>query len=512
MKSIGQLAGNRLPRHLTARIAGWGAAPGALVWQPAPPVAGDAAIARRLANGILLLEGRLIETREPTPWDIEPPDDVWEAVLHGHGWLDHVVAAQDPKIRKHFDAWMWTWLDRYGDGTGPGWRPDLVARRLTRWIAHSVDLLLGKPPAVSEQFFRALGVQARYLDWRWTETAPGVPRIEALAGLVYARLSLEGTERDTARAISHLGWEAEAAVAEDGSVANRSPEALARIVSLLAWSLQSIRDAGRNPAPQHISAIQRAVPVLRALRHPSGALARFHGGRPGFDLPLEEIVETAGATLETPLSSPMGYRRLSQGQSIVIADCGPPPVRAHAATAHASPLAFEFSYGSQPIIVNCGTGLGFGPKTALTARQIPAHSMLEIGGSCPSRLSLSGDEVVLTMPTEVKSRISQDAGGAWLLGESTHYEGKYGLCTERRLRLTASGTRLEGEDTALATSARTRAMATEAFAEQRIEDRAGPMVLRFHLHPSIKASLALNGRAVSLRICLLYTSPSPRDS
>ena len=102
MKTIGQMAGTRLPQHLTARIASWGAAPGALVWQPAPPVAGDPAVARRLANGILLLDGRLVQTDAETPWDIEPPDATWEASLHGHAWLDHVAATQDMQMWAHF--------------------------------------------------------------------------------------------------------------------------------------------------------------------------------------------------------------------------------------------------------------------------------------------------------------------------------------------------------------------------------------------------------------------------
>lgn len=495
MKSIGQMAGTRLPRHLSARIASWGTAPGALVWQPAPPVAGDPAIARRLANGVLLFEGRLVQTDAPTPWEIDPPDTTWEAALHGHAWLDHVAATEDPRLWSHFGNWMWDWLDRYGAGDGTGWAPDLVARRLTRWIAHSAQLLLGRPPEASQRFFQALGVQARYVDWRWRETSPGVPRIEALAGLVYARLSLEGPGRETERTIAELGREAESVIGPDGGVKSRSPEALARVVSLLAWSLKSIEDAGRTPAPGHAKAIKRALPALRMLRHPSGALPRFHGGRPGFDLPLEEIVRAAGPTIETPQAAPMGYRRLQEGVAVLIADCAPPPGGAHAATAHASPLAFELSHGAQPIIVNCGTGMGFGPETAVAARRVQAHSMLELAGGCPARLTGADDDPDLNLPAEVSARVSSDDTGSWLLGDSTHYEASCGLRCERRVRLARSGTRLEGEETALATCADSRARAAETLGEF-----ATPMVLRFHIHPDVKVASALNGRAVSLRM------------
>lgn len=497
MKTIGAMVGAHLPWRLSARLAGRGAAPGALVWQPAPRVIGDPAIARRLANGVLLFDGRLVETDASQPWDVPAPDSVWEGALHGHAWLDHAAASRDPKIWGAFAAWVWAWLDRYGGGVGPGWSPDLVARRLTRWIAHSVRLLNGQPAERSARFFLALGKQARFVEWRWADTARGVPRIEALAGLVYARISLEGPEREVDRAIADLGREAAATILPDGDIASRSPEALARVLSMLAWSLRNIEESGRKPAPGHAAAIKRALPVLRALRHPSGALARFHGGRPGLDLPLEEIVRAAGPGFTPTQPAPMGYRRLEQGQAVVIADCAMPPANEAAGTAHASALAFEFSYGSQPIVVNCGTGLGFGAKTAITARRAAAHSMLELGGECPGRIESSArrEDTDLHLSGLVGARTSMDAQGLWLLGESSVYERRFGLRSERRLHLAAKVDRLEGEDTVLATTGETRARAVASF-----PDTPCPMLLRFHLHPDVKAAMAFNGRAVALRM------------
>ncbi len=115
-----------LSRRRAARLACERAAPCALIWHPAPPTAGDPVRARLLARGVLLFDGRLVETDAALPWDLAPPDAVWSDHLHGHGWLDHAAAADDPRLWAHFEGWIWAWIERHGDGSGPGWRADLV--------------------------------------------------------------------------------------------------------------------------------------------------------------------------------------------------------------------------------------------------------------------------------------------------------------------------------------------------------------------------------------------------
>lgn len=499
MKSFGAIAGRRLPQHMTARLASWGVRPGALVWQPAPPVTGDPSIAHRLSRGVLLFEGRLVESLEPTPWTIKPPEQVWSDQLHGHGWLDHAAASEDPAIWAHFANWVWDWIDRFTDATGPGWEPEIVARRLTRWIAHSVRLLNGQPSERSQTFFQLLAVQACYVDWRWRETREGAEQIEALCGLVYACLSLEGSGKRSLRAISDLGREAGRLIAADGTIASRSPEELARVLALLAWARGSIEDAGMKPAREHEEAIRRATPVVRALCDSSGALARFHGGRPGIDLPLEALTQAENSAL--PLHAQvMGYLRMSEGESLVIADAAPSPDRSNAATAHASALAFEFSHAGVPLVVNSGNGQGFGSEAESDSRRCPAHSTIVVGERCFSteRAGRSDRENPSLLTTgDVTGRSSRDQSGPWVMMSSGAYEASLGLTIERRLHLTPDGLKLSGEDTVLATRARARSKVAKAFPDP---SRPCPFAIRFHLHPDVKASKAMNGRAVLLKL------------
>ncbi|MEM7643579.1 MAG: heparinase, partial [Pseudomonadota bacterium] len=231
MGVIDQAAGLRAT--FEARRACWGAEPRTLVWQPAPPASGDAATARRLAQGILLFDGQMAQI--PTgsaPWALDAPDPLWADRLHGHGWLDDFAASSHEPSRQILIDWVHDWIAAFGQGTGPGWKPELAARRLIRWIAHSIDLLRGRPTEQSHAFFRTLSAHARFLDRRWKSTRPGIERIEALAGMVYARLSLEsGMAADDA--IRLLGQTAGAMVDAEGAIPSRNPQEVLRMVEIL---------------------------------------------------------------------------------------------------------------------------------------------------------------------------------------------------------------------------------------------------------------------------------------
>lgn len=486
-----------LPRGLAARLATWRVRPGALVWQPPPPAGGDAARARRLARGVLLLDGRLVETAAPQPWDLRPPDRAWSDAMHGHGWLDDVAAADDPALWPRFENWVWAWIERHADGSGPGWRADLAARRLSRWIAYSIRLLRGRPPDRSRAFFRAMAGHARYLGWRWREIE-GAARIEALGGLVYATLSMEGAGKAAARAVRLLGREAARVVGPDG-IASRNPEELARILSVLAWSADAIEQAGQQPADGHLAAMRRAGPVVRALTMPGGALARFHGGRDVAGLALPDAAGEPPAAADGRV---MGYLRMAAGEAVLLMDAAPPPRGRHAATAHLSALGFELWLDGKPVIVSSGSGLGFGEGDAVAARRAAAHSTVELAGRSPGRLRpgrgcpgrRGAPRLLVTGDVTLRTGRGPDRHA---LVESTLYADRLGLVVERRLALSADGGRLSGEDTVAAPGAAQRAQVAQLFPE------SGPpctVIARFHLHPEVRAEMALAGRAVALTL------------
>jgi uncharacterized heparinase superfamily protein len=247
---------------------------------------------------------------------------------------------------------------------------------------------------------------------------------------------------------------------------------------------------GGRVSAEHLGAIARAVPVLRALRFGDGRFARFHGGGPGEPEALDlALAELRLARRDKP-RLPMGYARLSGGRLVAVMDGAAPPSGTGALTAHASTLAFELSVGRQPVVVNAGPGQEFGRDWAHLCRQTAAQSTVEIDGRSSARIegrdfaARTFGERLEDGPTLVSVRLAQDATGMWLLATQDGYVATHGLLHERRIFVDAAGREARGEEILSVTDARAR----ERF--DRVAARAPVAVAaRFHLHPSVKPEL-----------------------
>ncbi|MEM9062642.1 MAG: heparinase II/III family protein [Pseudomonadota bacterium] len=487
----------RMPQKMALRVAALGRSPDVLSWQPEPPERGDPSAARRFAGGVWLLEGRLAEAHGSSPWDISAPDRVWTNALHGQSWLDDVNAAADPKIWDQMSGHVHEWLDRFTDGSGPGWAPDAVARRVVRWIAYSTKLLKSRSAERSQAFFASLGRQYRFLDLQWRETASGEPRVEALCGLIYAHLSLYGAGERASSLIRDLGYIATETLAEEGTIASRNPEELRRIVGLMDWSQKVIESAGMEATPDQIRVLRNGRETLATLNYASGRLPRFHGGR--------SVAQDRFGTPNRPIAAnvkverAMGYVRMNASSSELTLDGSDVPKGQWDRTGHSSALAFELHHADRPLVGNAGSGSSFGPAHAVASRRAEAHSTIELGDRGPGQITRSKDarknDAFLSVGGSVSARIDIDDDGAWAIGESDHYMLRLGLRIERRLHLDRTGMKLSGEDTALAPDAKSRAKIMQLFPK---DAAPCPMRARFIVHPDVRASEALSGRGISL--------------
>ncbi len=492
--------GTRVLNRLAARRAGLGRSASVLVLQPEPRSIGSFARGRQLVAGNFLFAGHLLQKPGGSIWEIKPPDQAFVEALHGFGWLDDLAAVGDPQARRRAQDWLWEWIGRYGAGAGPGWTPDLAGRRLIRWISHAVFLLGRQEGAASHAFYRSLAVQAHFLARRWHASAPGLPRFEALTGLIYAAISLEGMEDYLAPAMAGLDRECRVQIDAEGGLPTRNPEELLDVFSLLTWASLALSEARRQVSDTHWQAIGRIAPCLRTLRHADGGLARFHGGGRGLDGRLDHALANSGVKHRAPGGLSMGFARLSAGRTSVIIDAAPPPSGRASANAHASTLAFELTSGRRALIVNCGSGASFGQEWRRAGRATPSHSTLVLSGLSSARLgpSKGGREYLVQAPQRVPVAISRRPGGMRFEGAHDGYLPGFGLTHVRRLELSDDGRGLIGEDMLLALEEEDK----RAF--DRALDASGlqgvPFDIRFHLHPDVDVSLDMGGQSVSMAL------------
>lgn len=487
--------------RLAARWLGRVRAPVAIISQPEPRSLGLYARGQQMLAGNFLVAGELLTAQGAVPFDANTPEAVDD--LHGFGWLDHLAAVGDRPARDLAQASLGDWARRFGRGSGPGWAPGLAGRRLIRLISHAVFLMQGAGARDQTAFLRMLAHHAGFLRKRAAHAAPGLPRIEAHTGLLYAALSLDGWQERAPAVVAALTRDCADQIGPDGGIATRNPEELLHVFECLGWAGHLLAENGQSLPDALGDVMARMSGALRCLRHADGGLMRCHGGGRGSEGALAAALAAQDALSGLPPASPpeqtMGYIRLAAGRSSVIADAAPPPLHAAPGRAHAATLAFELTSNRRPLIVSCGDGRSFGPEWHRASRATASHSTLALEGYSSARFGTPGGRRLdLTDgPRHVglEFRHTPYARAAALSHDG--YAESHGLEHLRYLDLSKDGRVLSGEDMLIATG---RA-AQKRFDEVRA--RLGGAIhyaLRFHLHPEVEASLDMNGTAVSLTL------------
>lgn len=492
----------RLANRFQARVSALSRPATGFVSQPEPRTIGSFARGRQLIAGNFLFAGYLVEAPKTPIWDLPMPDRSFEQSLHGFTWLDDLAAVGDSAARKRAQEWTSDWIARYGHGRGSGWTPDMTGRRMIRWINHALFYLNGQDTRASEAYFGALAQQTAFLSRRWHAAAPGLPRFEALTGLIYAGLSLTGMDRHVKPAMKALAQECREQIDSEGGIPTRNPEELLEVFTLLTWAASALSEAGRMAAREHLQAIERITPTLRALRHSDGGLARFHGGGRGLEGRLDNALAASGVRAVANTSLSMGFARLHAGRTSVIVDASMPPMGRASGDGHASSLAFELTSGRRPLIVNCGSGMSFGDSWRRAGRATPSHSTLSLDGFSSARLGkrrlVAGrnQQSLVDGPKTVSCQQSSGQTGVKLGVRHDGYVATHGLSHQRRLDLNFDGRGLAGQDSLTAIEAVDRRKFDQEM--DRLQLRGIPFSCRFHLHPDVDAELDMGGTAVSL--------------
>ncbi|MSU91352.1 heparinase [Rhodobacteraceae bacterium 2CG4] len=473
-----------------------------LAHAPEPRDFGDFAAARAALDGTLVLGGIRRPLRGLTPWELELPSEPLTRRLHGFGWLDDMAGLSGKAARARAQAWALGWIDRFGDGTGPGWAPACAGQRLRRLLVHLPFLEKGLDAEPLARLQTTLPQHAAFLAGTWAEESDDLARLKALSGLAFGAVCLTGLDDALPAARDALRRFAQDVVSDKGGIACRRPSALLRLFRELLHLRALFAAAAQPPLPELEAAIARIAPSLRALRLGDGTLPRFHGGGPGPEGALDRALADAGSRARPRARPAMGFVRLHGGRTQVTVDCARPP--GHEPRAHASTLGFEMSSGRQRIVVNVGPALPHLADWARAPRTTAAHNTLALDKTSSSRFApprAAGRpelDALQARPSMVSLAQAQDITGMWIQARHDGYLEDYGLLHERRLFVGALGEQVHGEDVLLSPDqkARRRFLARIKGAAQL----GVGLSVHFHLHPDVEAELMRSTDSVRLHL------------
>ncbi|MDX2028803.1 MAG: heparinase II/III family protein [Alphaproteobacteria bacterium] len=370
------------------------------------------------------------------------------------------------------------WLEHHDFWDEIEWSPAILGDRIASWVSFYEFYGSAISPAFTARLTASLQRQWKHLVRTMPPSLTGLAGLQALRGLIYGGLNFEEGEKALGLACDLLQRQLAAEIRPDGAHISRNPSTHLHMLRYLA-DLRAIFKASGLEIPDALRpAIAVMLPVLKFYRHGDGGLALFHGSREETPLLIDAIItQTEGRSRILRRLADTGYERITAGRSILIADAGKPPPRMYGKTGHAGLLSFEFGQGRERLIVNCGAMESADAEWRAACAATAAHSTTTIEDTNACELLPTGGA---TSAAQVSVQRYEQNGTQYV--DMTHdgYRPGFGITHQRHLNLSADGETLQGRDILSGAVGRN-------------------FSLRWHLHPSVQASLAQSGQAALLR-------------
>lgn len=369
------------------------------------------------------------------------------------------------------------WLDHYDEWNENEWTPEKIGDRIAGWIGFYEFYVTAAAPEFIARIVGSLHRQWKHLVRTLPPSLTDIAGLRTIKGLVYGGLNFDDEDKSLGIAVDLLKRQMKTEILADGGHISRCPSVQLHVLRNLIDLREAFRVAGIEPPDQLRTTINIMLPALKLMRHGDGGLALFHGSTEESSLMVDATFTLADSKSRTLRRlTDTGYERITAGRSLLLVDVAAPPPRGHDKRAHAGLLSFEFGQGKERLIVNCGAVDAATPGWHAACAATAAHSTLVVENH-------NACEVIPNSGLHVDAKVS-----AQRYEEDNHHcvEMRHdayrhsGILYRRLLRLSASGDDLNGREELSGISGRS-------------------FDLRWHLHPSVQASLGHGGQTALIR-------------
>lgn len=456
------------------------------------------------ARGKSLLEGRFTRFGQSLdvgalggdPWSVAAPSQRFADWLHRFSWMEDLAVLTDKSAPVYARHLVDKWIDIYGDYNLFAWDVDVLTERLYHWLS-LWSPMLSTDSLGDSAIARRVSVlrQMHFLRKHYKRTAPGLPRFRAALTLAIGGLRLsQKSDAYLNRALDWLDDEIELQILPDGGHISRSPaQTLTALEGLMALDdLMNAKGVARSKIMGR--AIDRLKPIIAFLQAGDGGLVCFNGAGEGDRKRIAKVIKASALTSRPFGYCPhSGYQRIAQNGTVLMIDSGGEPDAPFDTGAHLSPLAFELSSPEGRLISSCGWSAEQSADWHAPMRATAAHSTLVLDESSAGRIIESGIRYRLFGAAisegvgTVKAMRKEQTTGVWVEGSHTGYKPDYGLSHRRRFYMALDGHDIRGEDSLFVP------LGSTPVRRDKI-----PFVIRFHLHPTVKVTLAQDQKSALL--------------
>ncbi len=320
-------------------------------------------------------------------WNDTKKTKLWLYNLHYHDdLLSNSVCCKK--------SWNVDFIDRWVQdntpGTGVGWEPYPLSRRIVNWIKSDFDGY-----ELRSDWIESLATQLRWLDCQVEWHLLGNHLLSNAKALIFGGIFFRGSEAASwiTKALAIFEQQLDEQILSDGGHVERSPMYHSIVLEDLLDVLNLLQFSGIGNTSLH-DKLERKVPLmlhwLETMTHPDGRISFFNDAAFGIAADtssLRSYAEKLGLALSKTdrknlkLLSPSGYFRMERGGCTLIGDVAPVGPDYLPGHAHADTLSCEFSVGHERVIVNGGTSEYETGAQRHMERSTATHSTVSIDGA-----------------------------------------------------------------------------------------------------------------------------------
>ena len=404
----------------------------------------------------------------------EHPKDLSLNYWQSLEWLRDLRELKNENARLKSRELYQKWIDENSKWSPESWTPYLTSKRLSNTILCYGSFADTGGNDFQDGLLKIFAIQARCLELDLRLISSGHNKISALVGIIAGRVCLTPVKSEIVKAIRLIIDEIKKYINSEGMHISRQPqlqiETLRTLVEVRSLALSS------TPSERNVldELIYKMTTSAKIYCHNDGSIGNFNGA---CNFSLEKINETISKTEFSVRNSSRiskdGMAKIISKNSSILLDCG--NVKRNWPNWQAGTLSFEFCHGKQLIIINSGY-LSNNPNWSKALKGTFAHSTLTIDNRNSSSINF-GNNFIQTAKI-VESYIQKVEDGILVFGKHNGYFKSHGIYHERKILINKDGNAIIGEDT-LSHNGNPGLIAIEG-------------ILRFHIHPSVKASKLLS--------------------
>ncbi|MFT6556404.1 heparinase II/III family protein [Sneathiella sp.] len=414
------------------------------------------------------------------PWFAPNMPLHWHQELHRFSWIRDFAANDTDAAKRHARTLLISWVKNFGQYTPYVWDKDVLPRRLINWIRQATFLMTSNDGDFNYQFLKTLREQFKHLTRLRRVARDKTDMVEIDLALYLCACAFPDTKDQQKSSLRHLLEDIDLVILADGCHLSRNPRKHLDLLADLVALKHDFMNLQQEVPQGLMGGIDRLAPVVRFFQHGDGSLALFNGATLPEKGDCDHLLAISDAAGRPPHRCPLGgFERLKAGRSLLILETGEGG-RPKNIPYHAGIGSFEFSFGQEKLIVNCGSHPDSKSAWGKALMSTAAHSTLSIR-DLNAQFPAPDDAEQLA---ELNISTHEEGGSLWLDFDNPGFLQAAKIRHSRKLFLESSGISLRGEDT----------VSFEGPADKITE-----FEIRFHLHPDLSVSKNMNGNKLLIR-------------